>query len=58
MTWSLYFLTDHPSMKVDWRLVETRAENAAESYSNQDMFVWSASQEPVISGRLSAANFI
>jgi hypothetical protein len=58
MTWSLNFLTDHPTMKDDWRLVETRAENAAESYSNQDMFVGSASQEPVISGRLSAAIFI
>ena len=58
MTWSLNFLTDHPTTKDGWWLLETRAENAAEGYWSQDMFVWSASEAPVICGRQSVAIFI
>lgn len=58
MTWSLNFLTDHPQTEDGWWLLESRAENAAEGYSSQDMFVWSRSGEPVIAGRQSVAIFI
>lgn len=58
MTWSLNFLTDHPSTDDGWWLLESRAENAAEGYSSQDMFVWSRAGEPVIAGRRSVAIFI
>jgi acyl-CoA thioesterase len=58
MTWGLNFLTDHPKTEDGWWLLESRAENAAEGYSSQDMFVWSRSGEPVIAGRQSVAIFI
>ena len=58
MTWGLNFLTDHPSTDDGWWLLESRAENAAEGYSSQDMFVWSRKGEPVIAGRQSVAIFI
>ena len=58
MTWSLNFLTDHPQTEDGWWLLESRAENAAEGYSSQDMFVWNAKGEPVIAGRQSVAIFI
>lgn len=58
MTWGLNFLTDRPTTEDGWWLLESRAENAAEGYSSQDMFVWSRSGEPVIAGRQSVAIFI
>ena len=58
MTWALNFLTDHPETDDGWWLMESRAENAAEGYSSQDMFVWNARGEPVIAGRRSVAVFI
>lgn len=58
MTWSLNFLTDHPQTDDGWWLLESRAENAAEGYSSQDMFVWSRKGAPVIAGRQSVAIFI
>jgi acyl-CoA thioesterase len=58
MTWGLNFLTDHPQTDDGWWLLESRAENAAEGYSSQDMFVWSRAGEPVIAGRQSVAIFI
>lgn len=58
MTWGLNFLTDHPTTEDGWWLLESRAENAAEGYSSQDMFVWSRAGEPVIAGRQSVAIFI
>lgn len=58
MNWGLNFLTDHPQTEDGWWLLESRAENAAEGYSSQDMFVWSSSGEPVIAGRQSVAIFI
>ncbi|HBS34108.1 MAG TPA: thioesterase family protein, partial [Parvularcula sp.] len=57
-TWGLNFLTDHPTTEDGWWLLESRAENAAEGYSSQDMFVWSRKGEPVIAGRQSVAIFI
>lgn len=58
MTWALNFLTDHPTTEDGWWLLESRAENAAEGYSSQDMFVWNRQGEPVIAGRQSVAIFI
>lgn len=58
MTWGLNFFTDHPQTEDGWWLLESRAENAAEGYSSQDMFVWSGKGEPVIAGRQSVAIFI
>lgn len=58
MTWSLNFLTDHPWTDDGWWLLESRAENAAEGYSSQDMIVWNRAGEPVIAGRQSVAIFI
>jgi acyl-CoA thioesterase len=58
MTWSLNFLTDHPSTDEGWWLLQSRAENAAEGYSSQDMFVWNAKGEPVVAGRQSVAIFL
>jgi len=58
MTWGLNFLTDHPTTEDGWWLLESRAENAAEGYSSQDMFVWNRAGAPVIAGRQSVAIFI
>lgn len=58
MSWSLNFLTDHPATDDGWWLMESRAENAAEGYSSQDMLVWNARREPVIAGRQSVAIFL
>ncbi len=58
MTWGLNFLTDHPHTEDGWWLLESRAENAAEGYSSQDMFVWNRAGEPIIAGRQSVAIFI
>ena len=58
ITWGLNFLTDHPTTEDGWWLLESRAENAAEGYSSQDMFVWSRKGEPVLAGRQSVAIFI
>ncbi|MEK7265066.1 MAG: thioesterase family protein, partial [Pseudomonadota bacterium] len=58
MTWTLNFLTDHPKTEGGWWLLQSRAENAAEGYSSQDMFVWNRAGEPVIAGRQSVAIFL
>ena len=58
MTWALNFLTDHPDTHEGWWLLESKAENASEGYSSQDMFLWSRSGELVVAGRQSVAIFI
>jgi acyl-CoA thioesterase len=58
MTWALNFLTDHPQTDDGWWLMESKAENAGEGYSSQDMFIWSRSGEPAVAGRQSVAIFI
>ncbi len=57
MTWMLNFLTETPSTRDGWWLFETRAENAAEGYSSQDMMIWNRDLEPVIAGRQSVTIF-
>ncbi|MEL7488707.1 MAG: thioesterase family protein, partial [Pseudomonadota bacterium] len=58
MTWMLNFLTDKPATEDGWWLMQTRAENAGEGYSSQDMMVWNAERKLVIAGRQSVAIFI
>lgn len=58
MTWGLNFLADRPQTDDGWWLLESRAENAADGYSSQDMIVWNRQGEPVIAGRQSVAIFI
>lgn len=57
MTWALNFLTEAPRTEGGWWLLQSRAENAAEGYSSQDMLVWNAAREIVIAGRQSVAVF-
>jgi len=57
MTWQLNLLTDAPNTKDGWWLLQSRAENAAQGYSSQDMLVWNFDGEPVIAGRQSVAVF-
>lgn len=58
MTWQLNFLTDDPHTEDGWWLMQSRAENANEGYSSQDMVVWNSAGEAVIAGRQSVAIFI
>lgn len=57
MTWALNFLTEKPQTKDGWWLLQSRAENAAEGYSSQDMLVWNLGGDAVIAGRQSVAVF-
>lgn len=58
MTWMVNMLTDKPQSKDGWWLLQSRAENAAQGYSSQDMLVWNSDGEPVIAGRQSVAIFL
>jgi acyl-CoA thioesterase len=57
MTWMVNVLTDAPKTKDGWWLLESRAENASQGYSSQDMLVWNCDGELVIAGRQSVAIF-
>lgn len=58
MTWHLNFLTDEPQTRDGWWLLQSRAENAAQGYSSQDMLVWNRDRRLVIAGRQSVAVFL
>jgi acyl-CoA thioesterase len=58
MTWMMNFLTDSPQTRDGWWLLESRAENAGQGYSSQDMLVWNRDMELVIAGRQSVAIFL
>ena len=58
MTWMMNFMTENPQTEGGWWLLQSRAENAGEGYSSQDMIVWNRAGEPVIAGRQSVAIFI
>jgi len=58
MTWQVNFLTERPTTRDGWWLLESRAENAMEGYSSQDMLVWNRDGELVIAGRQSVAIFL
>ena len=57
MTWMVNMLTDKPQSKDGWWLLQSRAENAAQGYTSQDMLVWTSDGEPVIAGRQSVTIF-
>lgn len=57
MTWMLNFLDDKHISKDGWWLLRTAAEHAKDGYSSQDMQVWNADRELVISGRQNVAIF-
>lgn len=57
VTWLVNLLTSDPQTEDGWWLVETRAENAAQGYSSQDMIVWNTRGEAVIAARQQVAIF-
>lgn len=57
MTWMINFLTAAPQTEDGWWLLQSRAENAAEGYSSQDMLIWNSDRELVVAGRQSVAIF-
>jgi acyl-CoA thioesterase len=58
MTWSMDFLSDAPATTDGWWLVQSRAEAARNGYSPQEMTVWNASGEAVITARQNVAIFL
>lgn len=57
MTWMVNFTHAEATTEDGWWLLETKAENGAEGYSSQDMFVWNRAGDLVIAGRQSVAIF-
>lgn len=57
MTWLVNVLTDKPQTRDGWWLLQSRAEQASQGYSSQDMLVWNRDGELVITGRQSVAVF-
>lgn len=57
MTWIVNMLDAAPMTEDGWWLLETRAENARQGYSSQDMFVWNRRGEAVIAARQQVAVF-
>lgn len=57
MTWLVNLLTDKPQTRDGWWLLQSRAEQASQGYSSQDMLVWNRDGELVITGRQSVAVF-
>lgn len=58
MTWMVNVLSAAPQSRDGWWLMESRADNAGEGYSSQDMLVWNSDGELVIAGRQSIAIFV
>ena len=58
VTWGLNFLVDPASVGGGWFLMESRAENAADGYTSQDMFVWTPEGRCVAAGRQAVAVFL
>jgi acyl-CoA thioesterase len=58
MTWSMDFLSDAPATTDGWWLVKSRAEAARNGYSPQEMTVWNANGEAVITARQNVAIFL
>jgi acyl-CoA thioesterase len=57
MTWMVNVLCDEPRTRDGWWLLQSRAENASQGYSSQDMLVWNRDGELVIAGRQNVAIF-
>lgn len=58
VSWSLNFLNSASETRDGWWLLQSRAENASDGYSSQDMLAWNRDGEAVIAGRQSVAIFI
>ena len=58
MTWMVNVLSDAPTTRDGWWLLQSRAESAGDGYSSQDMLVWNRDGELVIAGRQSVAIFV
>lgn len=58
MTWMINLLSDNPQTRDGWWLLQSRAENAGQGYSSQDMLIWNRDMELVVAGRQSVAIFI
>ncbi len=58
MTWMMNFLRDDLKTRDGWWLLQSRAENAAQGYSSQDMLIWNRDMELVVAGRQSVAVFL
>lgn len=58
INWTLNLLAAAPATQDGWWLLRTRAENAAEGYSSQDMTVWNRDGAPVVAARQSVALFL
>lgn len=57
MTWMVNVLCGKPKSRDGWWLLQSRAEQASDGYSSQDMLVWNSDMELVIAGRQSVAIF-
>lgn len=58
MTWMINVLSNAPASRDGWWLLESRADNAADGYSSQDMLVWNSDGVLAIAGRQSIAIFV
>ena len=57
MNWAVNFLRENPKTDDGWWLTRTRAEQAKDGYSSQDMQVWNSDLDLVMTGRQSVAIF-
>ena len=57
MTWMVNIVSENLATRDGWWLLESRAENASQGYSSQDMLVWNRDGDLVIAGRQSVAIF-
>lgn len=58
MTWMVNLLTAAPDTKDGWFLLQSRAENASEGYSSQDMLIWNFDRTLIATMRQSVAVFV
>lgn len=58
VTWQLNFLTSLPVTRDDWWLLQSKAENAVEGYSSQDMTIWNLDRTPIATCRQCVAIFV
>lgn len=57
MTWMVNLLSEAPATRDGWWLMQSRAEQAGQGYSSQDMLVWNRDGALVIAGRQNVAVF-
>ncbi len=57
MTWGFNLVQEQPATNDGWWLMRSCAESAINGYSSQDMWVWNADLELVMTGRQNVAIF-